>query len=94
MKKHQRRLLDKGKIEKLALTLRAIDATNPEVIEKIRIEAGYFARNAERMRYPRFRRQHLWSIHGRYGARYCSSALGRPWWSSHFGFAQEMFLLI
>ena len=59
MKKHQRRLLDKGKIEKLLLTLRSIDAANPEVIEKIRIEAGYFERNAERMRYPRFRRQHL-----------------------------------
>jgi hypothetical protein len=58
MKKHQR-LLDKGKIEKLVLTLRAIDVTNPEVIEKIRIEAGYFERNAERMRYPKFRRQHL-----------------------------------
>ena len=58
MKKHQR-LLDKGKIEKLVLTLRAINATNPELIEKIRIEAGYFERNAERMRYPKFRRQHL-----------------------------------
>jgi hypothetical protein len=58
MKKHQR-LLDKGKIEKLVLTLRAIDVTNPEVIDKIRIEAGYFERNAERMRYPKFRRQHL-----------------------------------
>jgi hypothetical protein len=59
MKKYQRRMLDKGKIEKLALTLRAIDSTNPEVIEKIRIEANYFERNAERMRYPTFRRQHL-----------------------------------
>jgi len=59
MKKHQRRLLDKGKIEELVFTLRAIHATNPEVIEKIRIEAGYFERNAERMRYPKFRRQHL-----------------------------------
>ena len=58
MKKHQR-LLDKGKIENLVRTLRAINATNPEVIEKIRIEAGYFERNAERMRYPKFRRQHL-----------------------------------
>ena len=59
MKKHQRRLLDKGKIEKLVLTLRSIDATNPEVIEKIRIETNYFERNAERLRYPKFRRQHL-----------------------------------
>jgi hypothetical protein len=59
MKKYQRRMLDKGKIEKLVLTLRVIDSTNPEVIEKIRIEANYFERNAERMRYPKFRRQHL-----------------------------------
>ena len=58
MKKHQR-LLDKGKIEKLVLTLRSIDSTNPEVVEKLRIETNYFERNAERMRYPRFRRQHL-----------------------------------
>ena len=58
MKKHQR-LLDKGKIEKLVLTLRSIDSTNSEVIEKLRIETNYFERNAERMRYPRFRRQHL-----------------------------------
>ena len=42
MKRHRRRLLEKRKIERLVLTLRAIDATNPEVAEKIRIEAGYF----------------------------------------------------
>ena len=59
MKKHQRRMLDKGKIEKLVLSLRSIASTNPEVIEKLRIEAAYFYRNAERMRYPKFRRQHL-----------------------------------
>ena len=59
MKKHQRRMLDKGKIEKLVLSLRSIESNNPEVIEKIRIEAAYLERNAERMRYPEFRRQHL-----------------------------------
>ena len=59
MKKHQQRLLDKGKIEKLVLAIRSIDSTNPDVIEKIRTEAAYFERNAERMRYPKFRRQHL-----------------------------------
>jgi hypothetical protein len=59
MKVHQRRLLDKGKIEKLVAALRAIVSTNPEVIEKIRTETGYFERNAGRMRYPHFRRQHL-----------------------------------
>lgn len=59
IKFHQRRLLDQGKIEKLVGALRAIHTTNAEVAEKIRIEADYFERNAERMRYPKFRRQHL-----------------------------------
>jgi hypothetical protein len=59
MKVHQKRLLDKGKIEKLVLSLRSIDSASPEVTEKIRIEADYFEKNAERMRYPKFRRQHL-----------------------------------
>ena len=59
MKVHQPRLLDNGKIEKLAGSLRSIHSANPEVAEKIRTEAEYFERNAERMRYPKFRRQHL-----------------------------------
>jgi hypothetical protein len=59
MKVHRKRLLDKGKIEKLVLALRSIESTNPDVLEKLRTEADYFERNAERMRYPRFRRQHL-----------------------------------
>jgi len=59
MKVHQKRLLDKGKIERLVSVLRAIESGNPEVAEKIRTEADYFERNAERMRYPKFRRQHL-----------------------------------
>jgi uncharacterized protein UPF0236 len=59
MKVHQRRLLDKGKIEKLVCALRSIVSTNPEVVEKMRTEADYFERNAARMRYPKFRRQHL-----------------------------------
>lgn len=59
MKIHQKRLLDKGKIEKLVLALRSTESTNAELLEKIRTEADYFERNAERMRYPRFRRQHL-----------------------------------
>jgi len=59
MKVHQKRLLDNGKIEKLVGVLRTIESGNPEVAEKLRTEADYFERNAERMRYPKFRRQHL-----------------------------------
>jgi hypothetical protein len=59
MKIHQKRLLDRGKIEKLVGALRSIKSDNSEVAEKIRTEADYFERNRERMRYPKFRRQHL-----------------------------------
>ena len=59
MKIHQKRLLDRGKIEKLVGLLRAIQSDNAEIAEKIRTEADYFERNRERMRYPKFRRQHL-----------------------------------
>ena len=59
IKVHQRRFLDKGKIEKLVGALRSIVSTNTEVAEKIRTEADYFERNAQRMRYPKYRRQHL-----------------------------------
>ena len=52
-------MLDEGKMEGLVQSLRSIHADNPEVTEKIRIEAAYFENNAERMRYPEFRRQHL-----------------------------------
>jgi hypothetical protein len=59
MKAYQKRLLDKGKIAKLVRSLRSIRSCHPEVMEKIRSEADYFERNAQRMQYPKFRRQHL-----------------------------------
>ncbi|MEO8659836.1 MAG: ISKra4 family transposase [Bryobacteraceae bacterium] len=59
MKIHQKRLLDKGKIERLVDALRSTRSTNSDLPEKIRNEADYFERNAERMRYPSFRKQHL-----------------------------------
>ena len=59
IKTHQKRLLDKGKIERLVAAIRSIDSGNPELADKIRIEADYFETNAPRMRYPYFRRQHL-----------------------------------
>ena len=42
MKVHQKRLLDKGKIEKLVTSIRSLSSDNPEVSEKIRTEADYF----------------------------------------------------
>jgi len=59
MKLYQKRLLDRGKIERLVAALRALRSPHREVREKIRTEAAYFESNAQRMRYPQFRRQHL-----------------------------------
>ena len=52
-------LLEEGKIEELVSSYHSIETSNTEVAEKIRTEAEYFEKNAERMRYPEFRRQHL-----------------------------------
>ena len=56
---HKDALLDEGKIEDLVASLRSIISSNPELSEKIRIEADYFQKNTQRMRYPEFRAQHL-----------------------------------
>ena len=58
MRRHQP-LLDSGQIEKLASALRSIHTDHSELAETIRLEADYFDRNAQRMRYPEFRRQSL-----------------------------------
>ncbi len=75
MKVHQTRLLDKGKIEKLVAAIASLHSTNLEVAEKIRLEADYFSRNAERMRYPKFRAQHLFVGSGVIEAG-CKSVIG------------------
>ena len=59
MKIHQERLLDQGEIEKLVTALRSIPSTNPELLNQLRTEADYFENHADRMRYPNFRKQHL-----------------------------------
>jgi hypothetical protein len=56
---HQKRWLDKGKIAKLVASLRSIQTPDPELAKKIRNDADYFATNAARMNYPKFRKQHL-----------------------------------
>lgn len=55
----QKRLLDKGKIEKLILKLHEVATKHPLLAKAIRTEAEYFKTNTERMRYAEFRRQHL-----------------------------------
>lgn len=56
--RHQPKL-DEGKIEKLVAYLRSLQACWPELTETLHKAAAYFERNAERMRYPQFRCQHL-----------------------------------
>jgi hypothetical protein len=51
--------LDEGKIEELVCSLRSIQVADPDLAKEILTEAEYFAKNAERMRYPKFREQHL-----------------------------------
>jgi hypothetical protein len=51
--------LDHGKVKKLVTSLLSIPASSAELAEKLRTEAEYFRRNAWRMRYPTFRRRHL-----------------------------------
>jgi hypothetical protein len=55
----QQDLLDHCQIKKLLASLRSIQTSSAELAEKLRTEAEYFRRNAKRMRYPKFRRQHL-----------------------------------
>jgi hypothetical protein len=52
-------LLEQGRIESLVSALRTVQTSNSEQAETARREAGYFEKNAERMRYAEFRRQHL-----------------------------------
>jgi hypothetical protein len=56
--RHQPKL-DGGLIEKLVAYLRSLEKHSSAAIEIIAIEASYFEKNAARMRYPAFRRQHL-----------------------------------
>ena len=56
---HQKRWLDQGKIAKLVASLRQILTADAGLAKKIRNEADYFATNAARMQYPKFRKQHL-----------------------------------
>ena len=56
---HQKRWLDQGKIAKLVASLRAIPTADADLAKKLRNQADYFATNAARMNYPKFRKLHL-----------------------------------
>jgi hypothetical protein len=56
--RHQPKL-DGGDIAKLVAYLRSLNLPSTEAAEKVATEAAYFHRNADRMRYDEFRRQHL-----------------------------------
>jgi hypothetical protein len=51
--------LNRGRVEAVVSELRGFPTRQPELREILRIEADYFERNRERMRYPRFRKQGL-----------------------------------
>lgn len=55
----QQHQLDEGRIEKLVASLRALEPPQGELADMFRTAADYFKKNAQRMRYPEFRRQHL-----------------------------------
>jgi hypothetical protein len=71
----QKNRLDKGKIDKLVLEFRSIRTSNREVAEELRKQTEYFQTNAERMRYPDFRAQHLFVGSGVIEAG-CKSVIG------------------
>lgn len=72
---HQKRWLDKGKIAKLVASLRHMQTPDADLAKKIRNEADYFATNAARMQYPKFRKQHLFVGSGVIEAG-CKSVIG------------------
>src|SRR6202044_789228 len=72
--RHQPKL-DDGKIEKLVRYLGPLETSWPDLAETIRKTAAYFERNAERMRYLEFRRQHLFVGSGVIEAG-CKSVIG------------------
>jgi len=57
--RRMRKKLDAGRIEQLLTTLREIETDDIELAHQVALEALYFERNAERMRYHDFRRTGL-----------------------------------
>jgi len=57
--KRAQRMLDAGRIEALVTLLRKFPAADQQAADALRIDADYFERNADRMRYAKFKREGL-----------------------------------
>jgi hypothetical protein len=68
--------LDAGKVETVVKNIRAVSAPTTPLAELIDNEADFFERNAERMRYARFRAQKLFVASGVVEAG-CKTVIGR-----------------
>jgi hypothetical protein len=68
--------LDSGKVEAVVHKLRAVSTDSAALAELIENEAAFFERNAERMRYARFREQKLFVGSGVIEAG-CKTVIGR-----------------
>jgi hypothetical protein len=68
--------LDAGKVETVVKNIRAVSAPTPVLTERIENEADFFERNAERMRYARFRAQKLF-VGSRVVEAGCKTVIGR-----------------
>ena len=51
--------LNRGRVENVILELRSFPTRQSELRDELRIQADYFERNRDRMRYPKFRKQGL-----------------------------------
>jgi len=68
--------LDQGQIEKMVASLHALARSHRRLAEVFEIEANYFERNKERMRYPKFRKQGFFIGSGVIEAG-CKTIIGR-----------------
>ena len=72
----QEKKLDAGKVETVVKNLKALSTPSTALAESIDNEAAFFERNAERMRYARFRAQKLFVGSGVVEAG-CKTVIGR-----------------
>lgn len=55
----QQHRLDRGQVAKIVAYIHSLVVDFPQLADALQLEADYFSRNADRMRYPEFRKQGL-----------------------------------